>query len=166
MNSIVVYFSHTGNTRSWAEKTASLTGSDITGICAITDFPDDICELESFILDREKRGDKAPVYPPDDSLDGYGVIIAAFPIWACKAPAEICSFFSSVDCRGRKIFVLATCSGAVGDYMTDIKKACEGASFGRSCVIRTGCPDDSVMVRQDAARYEEWILEIKRFLGR
>ncbi len=165
MSSIVVYFSHSGNTRSWAEKTASLLGSDLTEIRPRTLFPDDPGELERIIVNRKEKGQIAPVYPPDSMIDGYGVIILAFPIWMSAAPEEVRTYLSDIDWRGRKVYILATYSGAVGDYITGIKELCDGASFGRSCAVRTGCPGDSALARNDMKRYEEWIGEIKRFPG-
>ena len=167
MNSIVVYFSYSGNTRIWAEKTASLTGSDIAEIRACTDFPEDPEEMESFVNSRMNGGGevKAPIRPVDLPIDSYGVVIIASPIWNTKIPHEVKTFLSSVDWRGRKVFVLVTYGGALGDHLTDVRTLCEGASFGRNCAVRPAYPEDLSIVRSDNKRYEEWIREIRRFLG-
>lgn len=166
MHSIVIYFSHFGNTGRFAEKTASLTGSDLVEIKPDREYPKDRDKLLDLLNDSDERSRRSVFQPIEVSMDNYGVVILAFPIWCENMPGEVRSFVESVDWRGRKVFPLVTYGGIRGTGVADMKKLCKGASFGPSCYMRTGYDEDSGVYAEDDKRYETWIRDIKGFLMR
>ena len=166
MHSIVIYFSHFGNTGNFAEKTALLTGSDIAEIKPCTEYPKDKDTLVDMMIGMGDSPRRADFYPLEVSMDNYGVVIPAFPIWCERMPGEVRSFAESVDWRGRKVFPLLTYGGIRGKAVADLKEICKGASFGTSCYMRTGYKETSGVYEEDGKIYDEWIREIKGFLMR
>ncbi|MCQ2528094.1 MAG: hypothetical protein MJ108_03125 [Saccharofermentans sp.] len=110
MKAIVIYFSHSGNTRKAAEYVANALGLDTAQI-----MPND-----------SDSNYWAPVeFNPDD----YSDYIIGYPIIDGSIPRHFQEFLSSIDWRGRKVYPLCTMGGYLGEVEYQLHKACQGASF-------------------------------------
>ena len=114
---LVVYFSVTGNTKAVAEKIASITGADIYEIKAAQEYTDgDIDWNDSDSRTTHEQNDKTarPEIGSDKvSLDGYKTIYIGYPIWWGEEPRIMDTFVESYDFDGITMIPFCT-SGSSG----------------------------------------------------
>ena len=70
-HSAVVYFSHTGNTRTVAEHIAELTGADLFEIKSLTQYPKAYYPSTHFVKNEIESG----ILPEIEPIDGYWIMI-------------------------------------------------------------------------------------------
>ena len=84
-DTLVVYFSATGNTKGVAEKIASITGADIYEIKAAQEYTDadlDWNDKDSRTTHEQNDASVRPEIGSDPvSLEGYKTIYIGYPIW-------------------------------------------------------------------------------------
>ena len=84
-DTIVVYFSQTGNTEKIAEYLTGLTGADVYEIEAAVPYSDeDIAYNNSGCRANLEQNDKSvrpEIASPIASLDGYDTVFLGYPIW-------------------------------------------------------------------------------------
>ncbi len=98
---LVVYFSATGNTRSVAEKIASITNADIYEIKAAQEYTDaDLNWNDSDSRTTKEQNDASarPEIGSDPvSLEGYKTVYIGYPIWWGEEPRIMDTFVESND---------------------------------------------------------------------
>ncbi len=128
-NSLVVYFSATGNTKTLAEKIAALSGSDIYEI--VPEIP-----YTSADLNYNDNGSRATREQNDasarpaisgsvENIESYDTIFIGYPIWWGTMPKIINTFLESYDFSGKTIMPFCT-SGSTGisTSVSALKTAC------------------------------------------
>lgn len=154
-NMLVIYFSHTGNTRDVAKEIQTLTGSQIVEIKPVTPFPTDYATLVT-LAEKQAADNFRPSFTVDlpDDLNKYGIIFLGFPIWAYTMPMIVYSFLEKYHFADKKIAPFCTNEGSgLADSQEQISKL---------------CPDADVLpglaVRGSQAAYSAG--EVKNWLGR
>ena len=93
---LVVYFSATGNTRGVAEKIASITGADLYEIKAAQEYTDadlDWNDSDSRTTHEQNDPSARPEIGSDPvSLEGYTTIYIGYPIWWGEEPRIMDTF--------------------------------------------------------------------------
>lgn len=117
MKAIVIYFSHSGNTRKAAEHIANVLQVDIASINPDASSPNSWKQLN---------------FNPDN----YSDYIIGFPIIDGSIPQHLYAFLSSLDWRGRKVYPFCTMGGYLGDVGFQLHKACQQASIKNSLKLR------------------------------
>ena len=114
---LVVYFSVTGNTKSVAEKIASVTGADIYEIKAALEYTDeDINYNDSDSRTSKEQNDSSArpeIGSEEISLDGYSTIYIGYPIWWGEEPRIMDTFAESYNFDGITMIPFCT-SGSSG----------------------------------------------------
>jgi len=114
---LVVYFSVTGNTKSVAEKIASVTGADIYEIKAALEYTDeDINYNDSDSRTSKEQNDSSArpeIGSEEISLDGYSTIYIGYPIWWGEEPRIMDTFVESYSFDGITVIPFCT-SGSSG----------------------------------------------------
>ena len=114
---LVVYFSVTGNTKSVAEKIASVTGADIYEIKAALEYTDeDINYNDSDSRTSKEQNDSSArpeIGSEEISLDGYSTIYIGYPIWWGEEPRIMDTFVESYNFDGITVIPFCT-SGSSG----------------------------------------------------
>ena len=85
MKSIIVYFTHSGNTELAAKKLAEVTGSPIVRL-----------------LPAE------PYTAADVDFSQYDTVFIGFPIWWHEEPAVIRTFLDTTDLKGKELYPFCT----------------------------------------------------------
>jgi hypothetical protein len=71
-----------------------------------------------------------------DSIEQYNNIFVCGPCWCGTYPLAIFSQLERLDFTGKKVMALMTHEGSgLGRCEQDLKKLCEGASFGASLAV-------------------------------
>ena len=138
---LVVYFSATGNTRSAAEKIASITGADLYEIKAAQEYTEEDLDWNDS-NSRTTHEQNDPSARPEIgseplSLDGYTTIYIGYPIWWGEEPRIMDTFVESYNFDGITMIPFCTSSssgiGRSGQNLADHAGSgnwLEGARFG------------------------------------
>lgn len=134
--SLVAYFSHSGNTRTAAEKIAGLTNSDLFEIKPIKRYPNNYNETVA-IAKKEVNGNARPkISDSVKDMDLYDVIYLGYPNWWSTMPMAVFTFLEGYDFIGKKIYPFCTHGGSrMGRSEKDIKDLCPNAVIGKGLPI-------------------------------
>ncbi|HBB72078.1 MAG TPA: hypothetical protein DCZ71_05670 [Ruminococcus sp.] len=125
-DTLVVYFSRTGNTEKIADYLTELTGADSYVIEAAVPYTDeDIAYNNSSCRANQEQNDKTvrPVIAdPVTSIDPYDVIFLGYPIWWGQEPRIIDTFLESYDFSDKTVIPFCTsASSGIGTSENNIK---------------------------------------------
>lgn len=125
-DTLIVYYSFSGNTKAAAEELQRLTGGDIAAITRTQDYPSDndaFTEMaEQEILDKSTPEISLSV----DSIDEYDVIFAGYPIWWEEAPAMIRTFLTEYDLQDKTVVPFCTSSSDGIEESLDVFDVLDG----------------------------------------
>ena len=129
---LVIFFSKTGNTRKVAEKIAAVTGADIHEIKAAKEYTEadlDWNDPDSRTT-REQNDDSArPEIGSDPvSLKGYKTVYIGYPIWWGEEPRIMDTFVESCDFDG--VTVIPFCTSGSSGIGSSGKNLAENAGSG------------------------------------
>ncbi len=129
---LVVYFSVTGNTRSVAEKIASVTDADIYEIKAAQEYTDadiDWNDSDSRTTKEQNDASARPEIGSDPvSLEGYKTVYIGYPIWWGEEPRIMDTFVESHDFDG--ITMIPFCTSGSSGIGNSGKNLAENAGSG------------------------------------
>ena len=115
-DTLVVYFSATGNTKGVAEKIASITGADIYEIKAAQEYTDEDLDWNNKDSRTTHEQNDASVRPEIGSdpvsLEGYTTIYIGYPIWWGEEPRIMDTFVESYDFTGKTMIPFCTSGGS------------------------------------------------------
>lgn len=116
-DTLVVYFSQTGNTGKIAEYLIGLTHADSYVIEAAVPYTaEDISYQNSGCRANQEQNDKSvrpEIASPIESLNGYDTIFLGYPIWWGEEPRIIDTFLESYDFSDKTVIPFCT-SGSSG----------------------------------------------------
>ena len=132
IDTLVIYFSETGNTRGVAEKIASITDADIYEIKAAEEYTDadlDWNDSDSRATREQNDASARPEIGSDPvSLDGYTTIYIGYPIWWGEEPRIMDTFVESHDFDG--ITMIPFCTSGSSDIGKSAKNLADNAGSG------------------------------------
>lgn len=115
-DTLVAYFSATGNTRGVAEKLAALTGADLYEIVPADPYTGDDLDYgnsqsrTSLEMDDPDARPEIAGEPLD--LAGYTTLYLGYPIWHGEAPRILATFVESHDLSGLTVRPFCTSGGS------------------------------------------------------
>ena len=116
-NTLVVYFSRTGNTEKIAEYLIEITNADSYVIEAAVPYTDEDIEYNNDSCRANQEQNAKTVRPeiatPIDSIDSYDTIFLGYPIWWGQEPRIIDTFLESYDFSDKTVIPFCT-SGSSG----------------------------------------------------
>ena len=116
-DTLVVYFSRTGNTEKIAEHLIELTDADMYVIEAAVPYTDDDIRYQDDSCRANKEQNDKTVRPeiadPVSSIDSYDTIFLGYPIWWGQEPRIIDTFLESYDFSDKTVIPFCT-SGSSG----------------------------------------------------
>ena len=120
---LIVYFSHSGNTRIAAEKVKALTGADIIELKTVNKYSEDYKTVVTKARKELADNARPKLATKIDNLDDYDTIILAYPNWCGTMPMPIFSFLEQYDFKGKTIAPLCTHgNGGLGNSVKDMTK--------------------------------------------
>lgn len=122
---LVVYFSHTGNTRALALQLQALTGGDIFELKPVDAYP---AEYRATV-DQAKKELQADFKPklavkiPD--LKQYDTVLIGTPNWWNSVAGPVRTFLAGSDLAGKTVVPFVTHAGSgMGGIQADVAKLC------------------------------------------
>ena len=110
-NTLVAYFSRSGNTRVVAGLIHRALGTDLFEIRPAMPYPEDYLEQVKLATRERDRGFEPALAATMPNFAGYQTIYLGFPIWGETAPAIIRSFLKMHDLAGKTLIPLITHGG-------------------------------------------------------
>ena len=111
-DTLVIYFSATGNTRGVAEKIADVTGADIHEIVPAVPYTDedlDYGDETTRATAEQNDPDARPEIGGEDiDLSSYSTIFIGYPIWWGQAPRIMDTFAENHDFSGKTVIPFCT----------------------------------------------------------
>ena len=111
-NTLVAYFSWSGNTEAMANLIAEQTGGTLFTIEPATPYTDDYDTLLD-VAQQEQADDARPELAATvENWDSYDVVFVGYPDWWSDAPMLIYSFLESYDWTGKTLVPFCTSGGS------------------------------------------------------
>ena len=130
--SVVIYFSATGNTRTFAEKIAKESDSDIIEIIPKEKYTDN--DLSYDVGSRSTIEQNDPTSRPEIEnkidISKYDTVYLGFPIWWGYNPRIIYTLLDSYDFSNKKIIPFCTSgSSDIADSVIELRKTYENLTI-------------------------------------
>lgn len=153
---LIVYFSHSGNTRIVAEKIKNATGGDIFEIIPTVAYPTDYKTVVDQADKEISEGYKPELKTKLDNIEQYDIIIVGSPNWWNTFAPPVATFLSSYNLDGKTIVPFITHEGsALGRSVADIKKLCPKSIVLKGLAIR------GTKVKNSDTEISKWLIENK-----
>ncbi|MCM1331621.1 MAG: flavodoxin [Bacteroides sp.] len=139
---LVVYFSHTGNTRTIAGYIHDTVKSDMVEIKTVNTYTDDYDTL----LEQARKEVASEYCPPlttkIENISSYDVVFIGYPIWVETAAPPIRTFLTTHDLAGKTVvpFCTSGTSSAEASYRL-VRSLCPKSTVSESIQIRRGTYD-------------------------
>lgn len=152
---LVVYFSHSGNTREIATQIKDAVGADIFEIVPTKPYPEEY----QAVVDQAKKEIGADYKPAlkdkVGNISSYDVIFVGSPNWWSTIAPPVATFLSSYDLSGKTIIPFMTHEGTrMGHSVSDIQKLCPKSTVLEGLPIRGGS------VKKSNDNVLKWLREI------
>lgn len=152
---LVVYFSHTGNTKTIAGYIHETVKSDIAEIETVDTYTDDYDTLLAQIREEVATEYCPPLTTKIGNISSYDVIFIGYPIWVETAAPPIRSFLTTHDLAGKTVvpFCTSGTSSAEASYRL-VRSLCPQSTVLEGMQIRRGTYDTAY------DRVIEWLQKI------
>lgn len=139
---LIVYFSHTGNTRTIAGYIHDTVKSDLVEIQTTDTYTDDYDTLLAQIREEVTSGYCPPLTTNIENISSYDVVFVGYPIWVETAAPPIRSFLMTHDLAGKTVVPFCT-SGTSSAEASDrlVRSLCPQSTVLEGIQIRRGTYD-------------------------
>ncbi|MDO4840756.1 MAG: flavodoxin [Desulfovibrionaceae bacterium] len=136
-NILIIYFSHSGNTRTIAEQIHSRTGGDIVELKTVQPYPDDYNTTVD-MAQKEKTEHARPAITTElTDLAKYDTVFLGFPNWWGTIPMAYYTLLEKYDLGNKIVIPFVTHGGsAFGSSLNDLKRLCPKARFKEGLAVR------------------------------
>lgn len=116
MKPIIIYYSHTGNTRSVAEAVLKACDGELVEVTLAGGHTVPVAYFLG--LFRSMSGKYDPIHPESIDVSTADVVVIGTPVWGRRAtPAVRSAVQSLVGCEGKRVVLFATCGAVAGDTL-------------------------------------------------
>ena len=112
MKTLIVYYSHDGNTEDTAKKIASVCGFDLLRLAPAKAYPESGFRKFFWGGKSAVMAETPKLEPYTFDAEAYDRVIFGFPVWAGNVTPPIRTFVKEQDLRGKRIAAFACQSGA------------------------------------------------------
>lgn len=152
---LIVYFSHTGNTRTIAGYIHDMVDSDMVELKTEDTYTDDYDMLLAQI--RQEVADEycPPLATRIENISSYDIIFIGYPIWVETAAPPVRTFLTTYDLSGKTVIPFCTSgtSSAETSYRL-VRSLCPPSTALEGIQIRRGTYDTA------RERVAEWLRQI------
>lgn len=121
---LVVYFSHSGHTKTIAEMIHQLSGGELLQIKTVEPYPDNYDECVD-LAKKQQMENARPAIETRINPDDYSVIFLGFPNWWSSMPMPVYTFVEENKLNGHTIIPFMTHGGGGQAHaVSDLKKIC------------------------------------------
>lgn len=153
---LVVYFSHSGNTREIANQIKDATGGDIFEIQPVDAYTSVYDDLTKQAKKELESGYKPPLKTKVNNIEQYDVVFVGSPCWWATVAPPVMTFLSDYDLSGKTVVPFMTHEGSgMGRSVSDIKKLCPESTVLKGLPVRGSAVKEA---KNDATK---WLRELE-----
>ncbi|HTZ41110.1 MAG TPA: flavodoxin, partial [Syntrophales bacterium] len=124
---LIIYYSHTGNTKYIAEKIKEKTGGDLFEIQTVRTYPSQYSALTEEAKRELQEGDLPALKKAPPNMSSYDLILVGGPVWWYTVATPVMSFLKQADFAGKKVSAFCTHEGGIGKYFPHFKEQAQNA---------------------------------------
>lgn len=153
---LVVYFSHSGNTKEIANQIKEATGADVFEIVPEKAYPTNHQAVVDLAKKEIAEGHKPAIKGKIENIEQYDMIFVGSPCWWYTIAPPVATFLSQYDLSGKTVVPFMTHEGSrMGHSLDDIKKLCPKST------VLDGLPVRGRQVKEAKESVLKWLREIK-----
>lgn len=154
-NTLVAYFSRSGNTRVVAGLLQRALGADLFEIQSASPYPDDyVATVEEARKERDSGRERALASRVRD-IGRYETVFLGFPIWGETVPPVVRAFLSAHDLSGKVLIPFVTHGGyGLGDSRAVLTRAAPKAQ------IQQGFAMQADQERRTMNQVNDWLQSV------
>ncbi|MGE9984146.1 flavodoxin [Desulfovibrio sp. SGI.169] len=127
-NMLILYFSHSGNTRKVAEQIHGSIGGDMLELKTVVPYPQDYDSVVDQAQREQKNNARPRIATEIPNLEKYDVIFIGFPNWWGSMPMPFFTLLEKYDVGDRTIIPFCTHEGSrFGRSEQDLRRLCPRA---------------------------------------
>ena len=152
---LIVYFSHSGNTREMANQIHGIVGGDLFEIVTVQPYPQEYKAVIA-IAKRERDSQFRPKLTKRvESLDSYDLIFLGYPNWYGTLPMALMTFLEENDLSGKTIVPFCTHGGGgLGKGVEDIQRLAPRATLLEGLAVK------GALVKTAKGDVENWLRKL------
>lgn len=155
-NTLIAYFTRSGNTKVIAGTLQRALGADLFEIRPARAYPEDYEETVAQATRERESGYEPPLESEVPGIAAYDTIFLGSPTWGGTAPPVIRSFLNTHDLNGKIIRPFITHGGyGVGDVLSIIAEHATGAQVATPFVM------EADQERRTLSQVRGWLDEIQ-----
>ncbi len=136
-NILVTFFSHTGNTKSIAEKISYDTGGDLFEIKTVEPYPADYNTVVALAKKELNAAYRPKLASKVVNMEIYDVVFIGYPNWWSTMPTGVFTFLEEYDFSGKTIIPFCTHEGSgLGRSERDLAKLCPNSKLLEGLAVR------------------------------
>ncbi|MDO4576088.1 MAG: flavodoxin [Planctomycetia bacterium] len=149
---LVIYFSHSGNTRRIAELIQKNTGADLFEVKSVEPYPEDYNTVVEQARKEIDAGFQPAIQKGVENLAEYGVIYFGSPCWWATIAPPLATLLTTGDFAGKTIRPFMTHEGSgMGRSVADIKK------YAPDATVQTGLAIFGHAVKSAEPEVKKWL---------
>ncbi|ATB70194.1 hypothetical protein SJPD1_2095 [Sulfurospirillum diekertiae] len=134
---LIVYFSHSGNTRVIAKEIQAQTGGDLYEIKTVNIYPEDYDSVVDVAKKEQKTNFRPQLTATLTNLNDYDLFFIGYPNWWGTLPMALFTFFEENNFAGKTLIPFSTHEGSYfGNSLSDLKALNPKATFLKGLAIR------------------------------
>lgn len=154
---LIVYFSHSGNTREMANQIHGIVGGDLFEIVTVQPYPQEYKAVIA-VAKRERDSQFRPKLSKRvKNLDDYDLVFLGYPNWYGTLPMALMSFLEENDLSGKAIAPFCTHGGGRwGESVETIKRLCPRSTLLEGLAVEGG------LVKSSQGDVADWLRKLGR----
>jgi flavodoxin len=124
---LIIYYSHTGNTKYIAEKIKEKTGGDLFQIETVRTYPSQYSALTEEAKRELQEGDLPALKKGPPNMSSYDLILVGGPVWWYTVATPVMTFLRQADFAGKRVSAFCTHEGGIGKYFPHFKEQAKNA---------------------------------------
>lgn len=134
---LILYFSHSGNTRMLAEQIHDRVGGDMVELKTVAPCPQDYDTVVDMTQKEQRSNARPQIATEISNLDEYRTVFIGFPTWWGTIPMPFFSFLEKYNLGDRNVIPFCTHEGSrLGRSESDLKKLCPQAQILKGFEVR------------------------------
>ena len=126
-----------GNTEALAGMIGDLIGCDVHRIEAADPYPDDHEATVRRNVDEQNSDARPGIANRMPSIDRYGTVLLASPVWNVRAPMIMTTFTDALDFTGKTVHPVTTYAmSGLGTTERDYAASCRGVALGEGLAVQ------------------------------
>ena len=126
--SLIVYFSHSGNTKKIAQFIQETLNCDSFEVKPAKPYPTDYDTLVNLAREEKNNHFRPELAGTIPNTDTYQTIFVGYPSWWGTMPMPLFTFFEQINCSGKTIVPFTTHEGSrFGQSLRDLQTLCPDA---------------------------------------